>query len=74
MNDYDTKKIIECKKCAHSIDLNLINAFWDETGYGYSTKLCVCPECGSYVVIKYEEDNWLNDLAEDYNNYERDEY
>ena len=30
--------------------------YFDNSGYGYSTKLQKCPECGNPVVINYYED------------------
>ena len=30
---------------------------WDESGYGYSTKLVKCPECGQINIIGYVEDD-----------------
>lgn len=53
------KKYIVCKKCGEIIELDSDNTFWDETGYGYSTKLTKCDKCNTYNVIKYEFDSWL---------------
>lgn len=38
---------------------------YDENGYGYSTEIAVCPECGHIEVVKFIEDYCLdvnNDL------------
>lgn len=38
---------------------------YDENGYGYSTEIAICPECGHIEVVKFIEDYCLdvnNDL------------
>lgn len=52
------KKI--CTKCDTLFDPSKVATKWDEKGFGYSTKLAICPNCGSYVVIKVEEDSSLD--------------
>jgi RNase P subunit RPR2 len=49
-----------CKSCNSYFVFNPDDAKWDEQGYGYSTKLVKCKECGRINVIKYIEDNGLN--------------
>lgn len=49
----------KCYKCGRLFFYEDTDTFWDESGYGYSTKLVKCPYCGEYHVIKYEEDSWL---------------
>jgi len=60
-----------CKSCDSYFVFTPDKIKWDEQGYGYSTKLVICPECGCVNVIKYIEDNGLNvnfdDRYYDYN-------
>ncbi len=35
-------------------------SLWDESGYGYSTKLLKCPQCGIIYILKYIEDENIN--------------
>lgn len=56
----------ECKKCKTIFSYTPDQIRWDEHGYGYSTKLVACPECGCMNVIKYEVDSGM-----DINNDER---
>lgn len=55
-----------CSKCKQEFQYNETDCFWDNKGYGYSTKLVKCPECGQIQIIKYIEDASL-----DVNNDER---
>ncbi len=34
--------------------------YWDESGLGYSVKLCSCPRCSRIYVIGYSVDKSLN--------------
>lgn len=52
----------KCIKCGYKWHPDKI--YWDEKGYGYSVKLCNCPECNTPNVIKYYEDHGL-DLNKD---------
>ena len=45
-----------CKKCGFKWWMNEEDEYWNEQGYGYSVKLCDCPECGTPKIIKYYED------------------
>ena len=45
-----------CKKCKKK-ELNLK---WDENGFGYSTILGECPNCGHIEVVEYVEDRCLD--------------
>ena len=45
-----------CKKCGFKWWAIKEEEYWDENGYGYSTKLCNCPSCNTPKVIKYYED------------------
>lgn len=49
----------KCYKCGRLFFYEDKDTFWDESGYGYSTKLVKCPYCGTYHVVKYVEDRWL---------------
>ena len=42
----------KCDKCNKEF---LAKYWWDETGYGYSTKLTKCPDCGK-IFIKESDD------------------
>lgn len=55
----------KCNKCNRWFSYKDQDTFWDESGYGYSTKLVKCPYCGAYHVIKYVEDRWLKKYAKD---------
>jgi hypothetical protein len=50
----------ECKKCKTIFSYSPEDIWWDESGTGYSTKLCKCPECGCINVIQYNEDRSLD--------------
>ena len=45
-----------CSKCREDFVYKPEETFWDEKGYGYSTKLVLCPYCKHPNVIKYSED------------------
>ncbi len=49
-----------CRKCKIPFEYSNKDAFWDENGSGYSTKLAICPICGHVNILKYEEDLALN--------------
>ena len=49
-----------CRNCKEKIILKEIYQWWDENGYGYSTKLCECPICRNVNVIEYNEDPSLD--------------
>lgn len=55
------EKFAICKKCGSLIKLSADNTYWDEKGYGYSTKLAICNECKTHNVLRYEEDNWIKE-------------
>ena len=42
-----------CTKCVESFDLEPDKAYFDESGYGYSTKLVKCPNCNTAIVVGY---------------------
>lgn len=49
---------MRCQKC--NAWLKEEDFFWDESGFGYSTKLVKCRECGAITVIKIIEDKGLD--------------
>ena len=51
--------IVYCDKCEEANECDNIAVFWDETGFGYSTKLYRCKNCGNLITIKTIEDNGL---------------
>lgn len=44
---------------------------WDEKGYGYSTKLGVCPGCGKVVILEIIEDRWITDWGRELFEYDK---
>lgn len=50
----------KCKKCKTIFNFDLDDAYWDEKGYGYSTKLVRCKNCGCPNVIKHITDQNLD--------------
>lgn len=60
-----------CKGCGCSFWYENKETYFDDKGYGYSTKLIKCPSCGKQVVLRYYEDRSMklnNDSR--YYNYE----
>lgn len=57
MDDQNNKK---CSKCKEHFIYKPEETFWDEHGYGYGTKLVICPYCKTINVIKYHEDSSLD--------------
>lgn len=45
-----------CKKCQTDFMFKPDECWFDEHGYGYSTKLTTCKNCGCINVVKYTED------------------
>lgn len=45
-----------CWKCKTSFVFLPEEAYWDDKGYGYSTKLVKCSQCGSTNIIRHVED------------------
>lgn len=50
------------EKCQH--DFNSKKYIWDEHGYGYSTRLVRCPQCGELVVAEVVEDYCIEMLGD----------
>lgn len=53
-------RIVKCKCCSNDIEIDPEKILWDEHGYGYSTKLYLCPECGKHLILEYYEDPSLD--------------
>lgn len=51
-----TQSYCDCKKCKESFKFEPDECWWDEHGFGYSTKLVKCKHCGCINVIKHIED------------------
>ena len=49
-----------CKSCKSSFSFKPDEAWFDEKGFGYSTKLVKCKNCGKIVVVKHMEDKGLD--------------
>ena len=62
-------KKITCIQCGNQIDYDDQDCFWDDHGYGYSTKLVRC-ECGQLNIVKYKMDKWLEIDLDDVEIYE----
>lgn len=45
----------KCSSCGE-FEVKHDNIWFDEKGYGYSTKLTKCPHCGRIVILGYKED------------------
>lgn len=43
-----------CSRCGVKINVN--DYYYDDEGFGYSTKLCRCPGCGQVNILGYELD------------------
>lgn len=56
----DLKGRHRCGECNREME-----EYWDYSGYGYSTKLARCPECGKIKVLKVVEDYWMRMLGND---------
>lgn len=44
-----------CSSCGE-FQVRPESIWFDESGYGYSTKLTRCPYCGKIIIVKYIED------------------
>lgn len=55
--EWDNSK--ECTQCGNKFIYLSNQCFFDDNGYGYSTKLCRCPHCNQINVIKHYEDYGL---------------
>ena len=44
-----------CNSCG-GFKIQPENVWFDEKGFGYSTKLTRCPHCGKIVILKHIED------------------
>lgn len=58
------KQKIQCIQCGSVDEYSDENFWWDDHGYGYSTKLVRC-NCGQINIVKYQVDKWLFE-QEDY--------
>ena len=45
-----------CKKCGEVFTYLHNQTYFDDTGYGYSTRLIKCPHCNTPNVLKHYED------------------
>lgn len=50
---------VSCISCG-DFNVQPENTWFDEKGFGYSTRLCKCPQCGKVVIIEYIEDYGCN--------------
>lgn len=49
-----------CSSCGEEFEVQPENVRFDEQGYGYSTRITKCPNCGKVVVMGYIEDYGLD--------------
>lgn len=54
-----------CSQCGE-IKVQPESIYFDEHGYGYSTRITKCPHCGKIIILEYIQDYGL-----DVNNDER---
>lgn len=54
-----------CKKCNESFIYKPEDIWWDDKGFGYSTKLIRCSKCGCINVVEHVEDYGFNKLNTD---------
>lgn len=60
----------KCSKCKEEFDYDDRDTFFDEKGYGYSTKLVKCKNCNCINILNHYEDKSLNlNYDERYYNY-----
>lgn len=49
-------KTMECSSCHKEYIYDDSEVFYDDYGYGYSTKLVTCKCCGKINIVRYYED------------------
>lgn len=60
-----TKNNRTCPRCKTNYVFKPDECWFDEKGYGYSTKLTHCKNCGCVNVVKHTEDYGLSKLNTD---------
>ena len=58
------KNSATCKSCG-GFKVQPENVWFDEKGFGYSTKLTKCPHCNKIIILKHIEDYNFNKLNTD---------
>ena len=51
-----------CSRCGVNFIFRPEETWFDDKGYGYSTKLVRCPHCGQINIIKHIEDRAMKKL------------
>lgn len=51
-----------CAKCGSHFIFKPDEVYWDEHGYGYSTKLVNCKKCGCINVVEHIEDYGFSNM------------
>ena len=64
------KQKIQCIQCGSVDEYPDENFWWDDHGYGYSTKLVRCKHCNKINIVRYQEDFGL-DVNNDMRWYEQ---
>lgn len=49
-------ELIKCIQCREKYESTDELIYWDDKGYGYSTKLSRCPHCRQLNIIRHEKD------------------
>lgn len=57
-----------CFACGNELSIK-----WDEDGYGYSTKLGICPGCGKVIILQIIEDRWIKEWEREIIEYDENE-
>ena len=50
----------KCIQCGKELNYEEDEFWWNDQGFGYSTKLCRCSECNQVNIVKYQEDYSLD--------------
>ena len=53
-----------CKNCG-GFKIQPENVWFDEKGFGYSTRLTKCPHCGKIIILEHIEDYGFSKLNTD---------
>lgn len=67
--EQENQACIKCKSIYSKKEI-LKYTIWNESGYGYSTRLFQCPVCGQIKILEYYEDSSLDlNIDTKYYNY-----
>lgn len=60
LNQFNRQNNGHCKSCNSDFVYQPESIWFDERGYGYSTRLTKCPYCGKIVILGHKEDKHLD--------------